>query len=79
MPVFWKSFQRSPRGGYFEPGSGVKVSLPLEHGLYTCEYVNMHVWCLGMDISMMVMCDASGITGYDRRTSELSNATLLMK
>ena len=27
---------------------------------------------------MMVMCDASGITGHDRRTPELSNAALHM-
>tara|TARA_B110000090_G_scaffold208993_1_gene264259 strand:- start:56 stop:202 length:147 start_codon:yes stop_codon:yes gene_type:complete len=32
-----------------------------------------------VDISMMVMGDDSGIKGYGRRRSELSNAPLLMK
>ena len=30
-------------------------------------------------VSMVVICDASGITGYDRRMPELSNAALPMK
>ena len=41
---------------------------------YICSNVLKRV-----DISMMVMCDASGITGCNRRTSKLSNAPLLMK
>ena len=28
---------------------------------------------------MMVICDASDVVGYDRRTPELSNAVLRMK
>tara|TARA_B110000090_G_C12996509_1_gene298729 strand:- start:51 stop:275 length:225 start_codon:yes stop_codon:yes gene_type:complete len=35
--------------------------------------------CLRVDISTMVMCDAIGITVYDRRTPELANAALHMK
>ena len=35
--------------------------------------------CLGVDISILVLCYASGITDYDWRTPELSNAPLQMK
>ena len=32
-----------------------------------------------VDVSMVVMCDASDITGYDKRRSELSNEPLNTK
>ena len=32
-----------------------------------------------ISFSTVLICDASGITGYDRRTPELSNAPLHMK
>ena len=35
--------------------------------------------CLRVDISIMLMGDASDITRYDRRKPELSNAPLHMK
>jgi len=39
----------------------------------------LRIGCLKkIDISKTVMCDAS-VIGYDRRSSELSNATLHMK
>ena len=34
---------------------------------------------LRVDISMMVICDASVLIEYDRRTPELSNVALRMK
>jgi hypothetical protein len=35
--------------------------------------------CSGVDISILVMGDASGIRGYKRRTPELSKAPLHVK
>ena len=35
--------------------------------------------CLRVDISVLVMGDASAVMGYDRRTLELSNVPLLVK
>ena len=37
----------------------------------------LDVRCLGVDISIMVMCYDIGVIGYDRRMPELSNALLL--
>ena len=38
--------------------------------------LEMRYRCLSEDISILVMGDASDITEYDRRRSELSNAAL---
>tara|TARA_B110000090_G_C13025070_1_gene309582 strand:- start:285 stop:461 length:177 start_codon:yes stop_codon:yes gene_type:complete len=42
---------------------------------FTYVHKNIYV-CLRVDISILVMGDAIDITGYDRKTSGLSNAPL---
>ena len=47
------------------------MSIPLV--TFACKCIIMFI----VDVSMVVICYASGIIEYERRTSELSNAPLL--
>jgi len=49
---------------------GIKVPPPV--GIYVYMFKRV-------DISIVVICYASDVIGYDRRKQELSNAPLLMK
>ena len=48
--------------------------------LYVCMFICLYVYqSVDISISMVVICYASDIKGYDRRTPELSKAPLHMK